>query len=168
MDPFTVATTVITIAGAVYKSYEEISKIVALVRNAPKRLEGVHSRAESINSIVLNLKQALEETTTRKAVEKDGLALKHTRALEGTLKAVESTLDKVVGKLTRDYKPKSDGKHLKRRWRYCWRDCMSASTWKELQARLSSHVHDLGTSMHGLNTCVSSSHSYPLGLLQRS
>ena len=156
MDPITVATTVITVAGAVCKSYEQISKFVTLVRNAPKGLEGIRSQAESINNIVLNLKQALEENTTRKVIEKDDLALKHARALQGTLEAVESTLDEVVDKLTKQYQPTSDGKQYKIRWQYY----LSGSSWEELQARLTFHIQVLGTSMQGLNTCVSSRCTY--------
>ncbi len=65
MDPVTLITAVITIAGAVCKSYEQISKLVALVRNASKELGRIHSRAGSINSLVENLKKALEESAIR-------------------------------------------------------------------------------------------------------
>jgi len=56
MDPVSLTATVITIAGAVCKSYEQISNCVTLVRNASKDLEGIRSRAGSINSLVTNLK----------------------------------------------------------------------------------------------------------------
>ena len=81
MDPVTLTTSVIAIAGAVCTGYEQISKFVRLVRNASKGLEGLRSQAETINSIVSNLKQALGESTTRKVIEKDELALKHARGL---------------------------------------------------------------------------------------
>ena len=150
MDPVTLTTTVITIAGAVCNSYEQISKVVALVRNASKELEGIHSRAASINNVVANLKQALEESAIRKVIEKDELALNHARALDGPLKAVECTLDEVLEKLTKQYRPTTEGKHYKMRWRYY----LSTSDWEKLQTRLNFHIEVLGVSMQGLNTCV--------------
>ena len=150
MDPVTLTTTIITIAGAVCKSYEQISKLVTLVRNASKELEGIRSRAGSIDSLVANLKQALEESAIRRVIEKDELALKHVRALDGPLKDVESTLDEVVDKLTKQYRPTTNGKHYKIRWQYY----LSHSDWKDLQERLNSHIQVLGVSMQGLNTYV--------------
>ena len=151
MDPVTLTTTVITIAGAVCKSYEQISKFVTLIRNASKDLEGTHSRAKSISHLVANLKQALEESAIRKVTERDQLALNHVKALEEPLKAVECTLDEVVDKLTKQFRPSTKGKHYKVRWQYI----LGSSDWKELQERLSSHTQVLGASMQGLNTCVS-------------
>ena len=156
MDPVTVITTVIAIAGAVCTSYEQISKLVALVQNAQKELEGIRSRAESINSLVTNLKQALEESTINKAVEKDILALNHVKALDGSLKAVECTLDEVVDILTKQSRPTTGGEHYKLRWRYYF----STSDWEQLQTRLNSHIQVLGASMQGLNTCVFGFHPY--------
>ena len=150
MDPVSLTTSVISIAGAVCKSYTQISKIVTLVRKASKRLEGIRSRAESINNLVANLKQALEESAIRNVVEKDDKALNHVRALDGPLKAVECTLDEVLDKLGKQYRPASDGKHYKIRWKYY----LSTSDWEELQASLNSHVQVLGASMQGLITCV--------------
>ena len=151
MDPITLITTVISIAGAVCKSYEQLSKLVALVRNAPKELEGIRSRAASINSLVANLKLALQESAILKVVEKDELALYHARALDGPLKAVECTLDEVVDKLTKQYRPTTEGKRYTLRWRYY---LISTSDWEELQKRLTFHIQVLGASMQGLNTCV--------------
>lgn len=111
MDPVTLTTSVITIAGAVCKSYGQLSKFVTLIRNASKELEGIRSRAGIINSLIANLKQALEESAIRKVIEKDELALSHVRALDGPLEAVENTLDEVVDKLTKQYRPTTDGKH---------------------------------------------------------
>ncbi|KAL9607951.1 MAG: hypothetical protein Q9167_007189 [Letrouitia subvulpina] len=148
MDPVTLITAIITIAGAVCKSYEHISKLLALIRNASKELGEIHSRAGSINSLVANLKQALEESAIRKVIEKDELAFNHARALDGPLKAVECTLDEVVDKLTKQYRPTTDGKYYKMRWRYY----LSTSHWEELQARLTLHIQILGASMQGLNT----------------
>ncbi len=150
MDPVTLITTVITIAGAVCKSYEQVSKLVALVRSAPKELEEIRSRAASINSLVANLKLALQESAILKVIEKDELALNHARALDRLLKAVECTLDEVVDKLTKQYRPTTEGKHYTLRWRYY----LSTSNWEELQKRLNSHIQVLGASMQGLNTCV--------------
>ena len=155
MDPVTLITSVITIAGAVCTSYEQISKLVALVQNAPKEIEGIRSRAESITTLVTNLKQALEESAIHRAIEKDKLALKHVRALDGPLKAVECTLDEVVDKLTKQSRPTSEGEHYKLRWRYY----LSTSKWEQLQTRLNSHIQVLGASMQGLNTCVFGFHS---------
>ena len=150
MDPVTLITAVITIAGAVCTSYEQISKFVAVVHNAPKKLEAVRSRAASINGLVTNLKQALEESAVRKVVEKDKPAFNHVRALDAPLKAVEYTLDEVVDKLKKQSRPATQGDHYKLRWRYY----LSTSDWKQLQTRLNVHVQDLGASMQGLNTCV--------------
>lgn len=150
MDPVTVITAVITIAGAVCKSYEQISEFVTKVHSAPKVLEGIRSRVERIQSLVMNLKLALEETDIRKVIERDVLALKHVRALNEPLREVEGTLDEVVVNLTRQYKSTGDGKHWKVRWRYY----LTISDWDELQARLNIHIQDLGASMQGLNTCV--------------
>ncbi len=143
-------TSVITIAGAVCSSYELISKFVTNTRNASKVLEGVRSRAETIKILVMNLKQALEENAIRKVIEKDVLALKHVKALDELLRTVEYTLDEVVVSLTRQYKPTSEGKHYKIRWRYY----LNTSDWDELQARLSFHIQVVSASMQGLNTCV--------------
>ena len=150
MDPVTLITTVITIAGAVCKSYEQISKFVTLIKSASKELEGIRSRAGSINVLVANLKQALEENAIRKVIEKDELALKHVKALDEPLKAVEGTLDEVVDKITRQYRPSTSGKHYKIRWQYY----LSTSDWEELQTRLSFHIQVLSASMQGLNTLV--------------
>ena len=150
MDPLTATTAVITIAGAVCKSYEQISKFVTLVRNASKKLEGIRSQAGSINSLVANLRQALEASAIRQVIKKDELARNHVTALDGPLKAVECTLDEVVDKLKKQYRPTTDGKHYKIRWQYY----LSTSHWKELQARLNFHIQVLGASMQGLNTCV--------------
>ncbi len=150
MDPFALTTSVITIAGAVCQSYEQVSKFVTLVRNASKKLEGIRSQAESLHNLVANFKQALEEGATRNVIEKDKLALSNVKALDGPLKAVECTLDEVVDKLTKQYRPTSDGKYYKIRWQYY----LSTSGWEDLQARLQIHVHLLSTSMQGLNTCV--------------
>ena len=157
MDPITLTTTVITLAGAVCKSYEQISRFMTHVRNASKELEGIHSRAESIDSLVANLKQALEESAIRKVIEKDKLALSHVRALDEPLRAVECTLDEVVDKLIKQYRPTTDGKQYKIRWQYY----LSNSDWKELQARLNLHIQVLGISMQGLNTYVFRSLSSP-------
>ena len=150
MDPFTLTTSVITIAGAVCKSYEQVSKLVKLVRNASKKLEGIRSQAESLDDLVANLKQALEEGAIRKVIEKDKLALSNVQALDRPLKAVKCTLDEVVDKLTKQYRPTSDGKHYKIRWQYY----LSTSSWEVLQARLERDVKNLSTSMQSLNTCV--------------
>ena len=154
MEPLSVITAVITIAGAVCKSYEQISKFVTNVRNAPKVLEGVRSRARTIQILVMNLKQALEETAIRKVVEIDMLALQHVKGLDEPLRAVECMLDQVVNSLTRQYKPTRDGNHYKIRWRYF----LSTSEWDEMQARLGSDIQALGASMQGLNTCVYALH----------
>ncbi|KAF2235390.1 ankyrin [Viridothelium virens] len=148
MDPVTVTTSVIAIASAICKSYEQISGFVTLVRNAPKELEGFRSRAESLNSLVANLRQVLEEGPIRKVIEKDELALSHVNALDVPLKAVECTLDEVANKLTSQFRPASDKKHYKIRWQYYF----STSDWKDLQARLDGHVQVLSVSMQGLNT----------------
>ncbi|KAL8912551.1 MAG: hypothetical protein Q9172_007485 [Xanthocarpia lactea] len=148
MDPLTVITAVITIAGAVCKSYEKISKFVTNVRNASKVLEGVRSRAWTIQILVLNLKQALEETAIRKVVEMDLLALQHVRGLDEPLRAVGCMLDQVLNGLTRQYKPTRDGNHYKIRWRYF----LNSREWDEMQARLGSDIQALGASMQGLNT----------------
>ena len=148
MDPVSLTTSVITIAGAVCKSYEQISRLVSLVRNASKELEATRSRAKTVDTLVANLKQALEESMIRKVVEQDQLALNHVEALNRPLKDVEATLDEVVDKLTRQYKPTTDGKQYKIRFKYY----LSASDWKDLQERLNSHIQTLGASMQGLNT----------------
>ena len=67
MDPVTLITVVITIAGAVCKSYEQISKFVTNVQHAPKVLEGVRSPVGTIQSLVMDLKLALEETVIRRS-----------------------------------------------------------------------------------------------------
>ncbi|KAI9660712.1 MAG: hypothetical protein M1821_010064 [Bathelium mastoideum] len=148
MDPLSVTASAIAIAGAICTSYEQISKFVALVRNAPNQLEGLHSRAGTLNSLVANLKQALEENAIRKVVEQDELALSHVRALDTPLKAVEHTLNEVVDKLTSQYRPTTDKKAYKIRLKYY----LSTSDWKDLQARLNLHVQVLSASMQGLNT----------------
>ncbi|KAL8976312.1 MAG: hypothetical protein Q9205_007651 [Flavoplaca limonia] len=148
MDPLTVVTAVITIAGAVCTSYEQISKFVTNIRNAPKVLEGVRSRAWTIHILVMNLKQALEEAAIRKVVETDMLALKHVKALNEPLRAVGCMLDEVINNLTRQYQPTSDGKLYKIRWRYF----LNTTEWDEMQARLGSDIQALGASMQGLNT----------------
>lgn len=148
MDPVTIITTVVALAGAICTSYEQISRVVAVVQNAPKELEAIRSRAANINTIVTNLKQAVEESAIRKAIEKDELALKHVRALDGPLKDVECTLDEVVNKLTKQSRPATEGEHYKLRWRYYF----STSDWVQLQTRLNTHIQVLGTSMQGLNT----------------
>lgn len=150
MDPLTVITAAITIAGAVCKSYEQISKIVTNIRNASKVLEGVLSRVRTIHILVMNLKQALEEAAIRKVVETDTLALKHVKALDEPLRAVGCMLDEVINNLTRQYTPTSDGKLYKIRWRYF----LKTTEWDEMQARLGSDIQALGASMQGLNTCV--------------
>lgn len=150
MDPLTVTTAVITIAGAACKSYDQISRIVTLIRHAPKEVEAIQSRAGSINSIVLNLKEALEETAIRNVIVKDGLALKHVKALDEPLHAACSTLDEVLELLGKDYKRSGDGKTYKIRWQYY----LNTSAWVALQARLRDHIQVLNTSMQGLNTSV--------------
>ena len=151
MDPITLTTTVIALAGAVCQSYEQISKLVTRIRNASKELERIRSRAGSINGLVLNLKRALEESTIRKVIEKDKLALSHVEALDEPLKAVECTLDEVVEKIRKHYRPSNDGEHYKVRWKYY----LGASSWEDLQDRLDSSIQTLSASMQGLNTCVS-------------
>lgn len=150
MDPVTLIISVITIAAAVCKGYERISAFVTQVRNASKELEGIKSRAGSINSLVTNLKQALEESSVHKVVKEDELAFKHVKALDRPLKAVECTLDEVVDRLTRQYRPTMNGKHYKIRWRYY----LSASDWEQLRVKLNDHIQVLNTSMQGLNTCA--------------
>lgn len=150
MDPVTIITAIITVAGAVCKSYEQISKFVTNVQNAPKVLEGVRSRVGTIQSLVMNLKLALEETVIRRVIERDVLAFKHVEALSEPLCAVEGTLDEVVVNLTRQYKSTGDRKGYKVRWRYY----LAISDWDELQARLSFHIQVLSASMQGLHTCV--------------
>ncbi len=66
MDPISLITGIISIAATICKSYEQITQLVTLVQNASKELEAIRSQAESINSLVTNLQQALEETTIRK------------------------------------------------------------------------------------------------------
>ncbi|KAK0508175.1 hypothetical protein JMJ35_009259 [Cladonia borealis] len=148
MDPVTIITTVVTLAGAVCTSYEHVSRLVAVVQNAPKELEAIRSRAATINSIVTNLKQALEESAIHKVIEKDKLALNNVTALDGALKDVERTLDEVVDKLTKQSRPTTEGEHYKLRWRYYF----STSDWAQLQTRLNTHIQDLGSSMQSLNT----------------
>ena len=150
MDPVTLTTTVIAIAGAVCKSYEQIAKLVTRIQKASKELERIRSRAENINSLVINLKRALEESAIRKVIERDKLALSHVEALDGPLKAVECTLDEVVEKITEHYRPSKGGKHYKVRWKYY----LSTSDWEDLQERLDFSIQILGASMQGLNTCV--------------
>ena len=150
MDPVTIITTVITLAGAVCTSYDQICRLVAVVQNAPKELEAIRSRAEIINATVTNLKQAVEENAIHKAIEKDKLAQDHVRALDRPLKDVECTLGEVVDKLRKQSRPTSEGEHYKLRRRYYF----STSEWEQLQTRLSSHIQVLGTSMQGLNRCV--------------
>ncbi|KAL9084164.1 MAG: hypothetical protein Q9165_008212 [Trypethelium subeluteriae] len=104
MDPISVTTSVIAIASAICKSYERISKFITLIRNAPKELEGLRSRAESLSSLVANLKQVLEESAMREVIEKDDLALSHVKALDVPMKAVECSLDEVADKLTSHYR----------------------------------------------------------------
>ena len=152
MDPVSVITTVITLTGAVCKSYEQVSKVVTLVRNAPKELEAVKSRADSVNTIVENLKAVLEESTTCSVIEQDKLALKHVNALGKPLKDVERTLDEVAAKLAKQYRLSGNGKQYKVRWQYYF----TASDWQQLQARLSSHLDILSVSMQGLHMFVSS------------
>ena len=150
MDPISLTTAVITLAGAICKSYEQISKIVTLVRDAPKELEGIQARAESVKSLVLNLKDALEESAIREVVEKDELALRHVTALDTPFKAVECTLDEVVTKLRTQYRPTAGGTRYTVRWQYFF----STSNWELLQARLIFHIQILSASMQGLNTFV--------------
>lgn len=150
MDPVSLTATVITIAGDVCKSYEQISSYVTLVRNASKDLEGIRSRAGSINSLVTNLKQALEESAIRQVIEKDELALNHVKALDVPLKDVEGTFDEVMDKLTKQYRPTTNGKNYKIRWQYYLR----GSDWEALQAKLNDHIQVLNVSMQGLNTLV--------------
>lgn len=150
MDPVSVITTVITLTGAVCKSYEQISRVVTLVRNAPKELEAVKARADSVNTLVGNLKEVLEESSIRSVIEKDKLALKHVNALGAPLKDVERTLDEVSAKLAKQYRLSGNGKQYKVRWQYYF----TASDWQQLQARLSSHLDVLGLSMQGLNRFV--------------
>ena len=150
MDPLTITTAVITIAGATCKSYDQISKIVSLIRQAPKEVEAIQSRAGSINSIVVNLKEALEETAIREVVVRDALALKHVKALDEPLHAACSTLDEVLERFKKDYKHTNDGQTYKIRWQYY----LNTSAWVALQARLRDHIQVLNTSMQGLNTSV--------------
>ena len=158
MDPVTIITTVVTLAGAVCTSYEQISRAVAVVQNAPKELEAIRSRAANINAIVKNLKQAVEENAIHKAIEKDKLALDHVSALDRPLKDVECTLDEVVDKLTKQSRPTTtEGEHYKLRWRYYF----STSDWEQLQTRLNSHIQVLDTSMQGLTTYVFRPHTHP-------
>ena len=161
MDPVTVVATVLTFAGAVCTSYERISKLVAVVQNAPKELEAIRSRAASINNVVTNIKQALEESAIRQVIEKDERALKNVGALDEPLKAVECTLDEVVDKLKKQTRPTTEGEHYKLRWRYYF----STSDWEQLQARLTTHSDTLGLSMQGLNTCVFGFYSHPNPML---
>lgn len=95
--------TVIIIVGAVCKNYEQISNFVTLVQNVSKELEEILSRAGNTDSLIANLKQALEESAIRKIIEKDELTLKHAKALDGPLKAEECTLDELVDKSTKQY-----------------------------------------------------------------
>lgn len=150
MDPVTLTTTIIALACAVCEGYEQISKLVTRIRKASKELERIRSRAGSINSLVVNLKRALEESAIRKVIERDKLALSHVEALDVPLKAVECTLDEVVGKITKHYRPSNDGKQYKVRWRYY----LSISDWEDLQERLDFSIQILGASMQGLNMCV--------------
>ena len=151
MDPVSLITTVITLTSAVCKSYEQISKVVTLVRNAPKELEAVRSRADSVNTTVGNLKEVLEERTIRSVIEKDRLALKHVNALGKPLKDVERTLDEVATKLAKQYRLSGSGKRYKVRWQYYF----TASDWQQLQARLRSHLEVLSLSMQGLDMFAS-------------
>ena len=160
MDPVTIIATVLTFAGAVCKSYERISKIVAVVQNAPKELEAIRSRAASIDNVVTNIKQALEESAIRQVIEKDERALKNVGALKEPLKAVECTLDEVVDKLKKQTRTTTEGEH-KLRWRYYF----STGDWEQLQARLTTHRDTLEFSMHGLNTCVFGFYSNPNPML---
>lgn len=96
MDPVTIVATVITFAGAVCTSYERISKVVAVVQNAPNELEAIRSQAASINDVVADLKQMIEESDIRETIEKDKWALDHVEKLNWPLKEVESTLTDVV------------------------------------------------------------------------
>ena len=150
MDAVTLTTSVITIASAICKSYEQISKLVERIRNASEELGRTRSRAESVNSLVVNLKRALEESAIRNVIERDRLALGHVAALDKPLKAVECTLDEVVEKITRHHRASYDGKQYKVRWRYY----RSTSDWKHLQERLGVSIQDLNASMQGLNTYV--------------
>lgn len=61
-------------------------------------------RADSVITLVGNLKVALEESTIRSVIEKDKLALKHVNALGTPLKDVERTLDEVAAKLAKQYR----------------------------------------------------------------
>ena len=151
MDPISLITTIITLTGAVCQSYEQVSKVVSLVRNAPKELEAVKSRADSVNTTVGNLKEVLEESTIRSVIEKDRLALKHVNALGKPLKDVERTLDEVAAKLAKQYRLSGNGKQYKVRWQYYF----TASDWQQLQARLRSHLEVLSLSMPGLDMFAS-------------
>lgn len=153
MDPVSLITTVITLTGAVCKSYEQVSRVVTLVRNAPKELEAVKARADSVNTLVGNLKEVLEETSIRSVIEKDRLALKHVNALGNPLKDVERTLDEVSAKLAKQYRLSGNRKQYKVRWQYYF----TASEWQQLQARMSSHLDVLSLSMQGLDMFVPSS-----------
>ena len=150
MDPVSLTATVIPMADAVCQSYEQISKLMVLVRNKSKELEAIQSRAAIIKSLVANLQQALEESVIRKVIEQDEVALTHARALDEPLKAVRCTFDEVVDKLQKQYRPATDGKYHKIRWRYY----LSTSDWQQLQKKLDFHIQVLSSSMQGLNTCV--------------
>lgn len=162
MDSVTIIATVVTFAGAVSTSYEEILKVVALVQNAPKEFEAIRFRAASINDVVANLKQALEERATCQVIERDKRALDSVRALDEPLKAVECTLDEVVDKLKKQTRPTTEEGHYKLRWRFYF----STSDWEQLQTRLTAYIDVLKLSMQGLLTCVSGFYSHPNPMLQ--
>ena len=152
MDPVTITATVISLSGAVLQSYQHISGFLSQVRQAPKELEAIQSRSGNISSIVLRLKEALEENSIREVIKKDELALKHVSGLDESLKAVQATLDEVAEKLSKEYRPASDSSTYKVRLQYYF----NRSGWETLQNRLRDHSDVLSASMQGLNTYVMS------------
>ena len=162
MDPVTIVATVLTFAGAVCTSYERISKVVAVVQNAPNELAAIRSQAASINDVVADLKQTIEESDIREAIEKDKRALDHVEKLNRPLKEVQCTLTEVVDKLTNQTRPTTKEGHYKLRWRYYF----STSEWEQLQKRLTAHINVLNISMQGLLTYVSGFYTHPDQMLQ--
>ena len=58
----------------------------------------------------------MEESAIRKVIEKDELALRYVIDSDRALKAVECTLDEVVARLRKQYRPTASGKRYKVRW----------------------------------------------------
>ncbi len=116
MDPFSIAATVITIAGAGGATYKEISGFIESIKNAPKEVQDIRVDAGNIYNIISNLRDGLEERKIRDVLSADYLSQKHVKDLEAPLIATKATLETVADKLHEHFRSSGDGKEYKLRF----------------------------------------------------